>query len=157
MGYPEISTAEDFCSYVTGIHHRRDLKRPEAFAIGAVRRSENGDVTEAIFPQINRGENFGSAAAFADVAHYRCGNAVYELDFFDFKTLEHLFYPFLEHLDEHPNVAATFKVQRLICAPYNMQPVIVFVGDFNDDTCRGHPVYEAFMKQLVLSAAGMQQ
>lgn len=151
MGYPVINTPEDFRSYVAGVHHRRGVVRPEAFGIGAVRYNEVGEVVEAIFPKLNLGENFGSAAAFADVARYRSGNVVYEPDFFDFKTFEELFAPFLEHSEDHPNVAAMLEAKRLMCSPNNMTPVIVFVGDFKNEERRGHPVYEAFLKQVVLS------
>lgn len=152
MGIPTINTPQDFCSYVDGFHHRRDVVRPYAFGIGAVRYNKSGDIVEAIFPKLNTGENFGSGAAFADVAHYRNGNAVYEPDFFDFKTLEELFAPFLDCLGAHPNMAASREVYRLSCSPNNMKPVIVFVGDVYGEPCK-HPAYNIFMRQLLLFSA----
>ncbi len=149
MSFPIIETPQDFRSYVAGVQARRDFKKPVACGIGAIRFDSEGKVTEAIFPQINQGENFGSSAAFADVAHHRCGNAVFELGFWELKELEQLFEPLLEE-PGHPNVEAYKEVRRLAASPYNMKPYVVFVGDLEDETCWGHPVYEAFMKALIL-------
>lgn len=155
MGIPVITTPQDFRSYVAGVHMRRDFKPPQAFAIGAVRIGDGGSVVEAHFPKVNLGENFGSAAAFADVTHHRCGNAVRELGFFEFKELEQLFEPFISDVEHHPNVSACFSIYQLMCSPHNMKAFVVFVGDLDDDTCRGNPVYEAFMKQMVLGSCAV--
>lgn len=148
MGYPIINTPRDFRSYVDGVHHRRDLVRPQAFGIGAIRYNQDGEVVDAIFPKLSKGGNFGSAAAFADVAHYRYGNAVYEPDFFDFKAFEQLLHPFIGYPEDHPNTAAMLEAQRLMRSPHNMKPVIVFVGDASAPPA-AHPAYEAFVQQLV--------
>lgn len=148
MGIPVITTPQDFRSYVAGVHMRRDFKPPQAFAIGAVRMSEQGELIEAHFPKVNVGENFGSAAAFADVTHHRSGSAVRALDFFELKELEQLFWPFLSDVEHHPNVSAFLDVYRLACSPHNLKPIVVFVGDDADDSCMDNPVFEAFKKQL---------
>ncbi len=147
MGYPIITTPQDFNSYVAGVHHRLGFQKPQAFGIGAVRYNQAREVVEAIFRKLNINENFGSAAVFADVAHYRNGNVVYEPDFFDFKAFEQIFHPFVEHPEDHPNVAAMQETYRLMCSPYNMKPVIVFVGDAVAPPVN-HPAYNAFMEQL---------
>jgi Tetrahydrodipicolinate N-succinyltransferase N-terminal len=152
MGIPYVTTRTDFHCYVSGVHSRRDFQKPWACGIGAVLFGADGSVTESYFPQLNRGDNFGSSAAFADVAHHRCGNAVFELGFWELKELEQLFEPFLEE-PGHPNVEAYKRVRELSASPYNMRPYVVFVGDPTDDTCRGHPVYEVFMKALVVQSA----
>jgi hypothetical protein len=151
MGFPIITTAQDFRMYVAGVHLRRDFQKPQACGIGAVRFDSEGNVTKAFFPKINRGDNFGSSAAFADVAHHRFGNAVFPLGFWELKELEQLFEPFLDE-SGHPNVEAYKEVRRLAASPHNMKPYVVFVGDISSDVCRGNPVYEAFMKALILNA-----
>lgn len=150
MGLPIIETPQDFRSYVAGVHMRKDFKPPSAFGIGAARFDASGALLETHFPKVNRGENFGSAAAFADVTHHRQGNAVRELGFFELKELEQLFLPFLQEADKHPNVLAFLEVYRLT-TKHNMKPVVVFVDDNADDTTRQvHPVLAAFSKQLAL-------
>lgn len=147
MGIPVIETPQDFRMYVAGVHMRKDFKPPTAFGIGAVRFDASGTLIEAHFPKLNRGENFGSAAAFADVTHHRQGNAVRELDFWELKELEQLFEPFLREAEKHPNVSAFLEVYRLT-TKQNMKPVVVFVDDSIDDTCRENPIYDVFTKQL---------
>lgn len=148
MGIPIINTPQDFRSYVAGVHMRRDFKPPTAFAIGAVRFDVEGNLIEARFPKLNRGENFGSAAAFADVTHHRFGTAVRPLGFWEFKELEQLFEPFLDDVEHHPNVSAFREVYRLACSPHNMTPVVVFMDEEDQENCRGNLIYEAFMEQL---------
>lgn len=147
MGIPIIQTEQDFRSYVAGVHMRKDFLAPVAFGIGAVRFDNAGNLTEAHFPKINRGENFGSAAAFADVTHHRQGNAVRELDFWELKELEQLFLPFFGERDRHPNTSAFLEVYGLVTTK-NMKAVVVFVGSISDDTCREDPVFAAFIKEL---------
>lgn len=153
MGIPVINTPQDFRSYVAGVHMRRDFKPPTAFAIGAVRFDTEGNLIETYFPKLNVGENFGSAAAFADVTHHRSGSAVRPLGFWEFKELEQLFEPFISDIEEHPNVSACFSIYQLMCSPHNMVPVVVFVDDEDKESCRGNPVYEAFMEQLTALSA----
>lgn len=101
------------------------------FAIGAVRFLDSGRLERAIFPFINIGENLRTAAAFADVAHHRSGNAVRELQVGEVGELYNLFQPFLHEANEYPNVAAFLKVVELIQPPHNMIPVVVFKGELD--------------------------
>lgn len=148
MGIPEIHTEQDFRSYVAGVHMRKDFRAPAAFGIGAVRFDPDGNLAEVRFPQINRGENFGSAAAFADVTHHRQGNAVRGLDFWDLKDLEQLFQPFICERDHHPNTSAFLEVYGLVTTK-NMKAVVVFVDNVEDETCRGDPIYDLFITQML--------
>lgn len=151
MGYPHPETVDQFRGYVDSVFMRRWVKRPQAFGIGAVRYGEQRQIVEAIFPRLNCGKCYGSAAAFMDVAHYRDGNTVFEPDFFDFKALQQLLNVFLPYPEVHPNTAAMLEAYRLMCSPYNMKPVIVFVGDIHDPPPQ-HPAYDVFMRSLVLLA-----
>ena len=160
MGIPVIKDKQDFAMYVKGVESYRAFLPPKAFAIGAVRCDEEGCVVEAVFPQVNIGENFSSAAAFASVTHHRSGNAVRELGFWELKDLEQIFSPFINHHEiPPPNVAAFLEVQRLMCSPHNMKPVVVFFGDIdtsfinenlNPEDIQGgehlRPIFEKFLE-----------
>lgn len=161
MGIPVIKTELDFRKYVEGVHMRRGFKLPKAFAIGAVRYDEGGHLVDAVFPKVNASENFGSAAAFADVTHHRSGNAVRTLDFWECRELEGLFQPYLHDLESHPNIAAFVEVQRLMCPPHYMKPVVVFIGeldtsfidrDLDPDGVQGgerlRPIYDKFLELI---------
>jgi hypothetical protein len=155
MGFPVIETAQDFSSYVTGVHMRKDFKTPHAFGIGAVRFAADGTLIEARFPKINRGENFGSAAAFADVTHHRCGTAVRELGFWELKELEQLLQPFLDATDVHPNTSAFLEVYHLV-TKQNMKAVVVFIDTVDEDSYRDNPIYESFTRQMVSPSEALE-
>jgi len=145
MGIPVIESAEDFRQYVSGVEHRKDYKKPFAFGIGAIRLDDDGSTIQVYFPRVNKQENFGSAAAFADVTHHYSGSAIRTLDYWQFKELEAIFKPFLEE-EGHSNVEAFKEVWGLV-SKHGMSGVIVFV-DEHDESCQDKFVYKVFLDQL---------
>jgi hypothetical protein len=89
------------------------------------------------------------------VTHHRFGNAVRPIGFWELKELEGIFKPFLEEIG-HVNVDAYKRVRHLM-SKQAMSGVVVFVQHLDDNSCRGNPIYEAFINQLEQLPANVQQ
>lgn len=63
MDMPIITTKDDFKKYVEIVENKKGYTRPDAFALGLVRR-DGETVLDVRFPTVNYQENYGSAAVF---------------------------------------------------------------------------------------------
>lgn len=99
----DVVTKEDFSAVADGILERSDFVKPAAFALGWAEVSPTGKILCVHFPTVNCGENYRSAAIFAEV----CGR---EGDFItaeQFNLLNMAFAPFRKDVDKrHRNIEA---------------------------------------------------
>ena len=75
-----IQSAEEFKNFIDAVQARPGYANPFAFAVGIATVAPSGRVLDTMYPVVNCGENFGSAAVLADVVGHVNGTHTYELD-----------------------------------------------------------------------------
>jgi 2,3,4,5-tetrahydropyridine-2-carboxylate N-succinyltransferase len=64
---PAITSVDEFQALVADVEGRAGYRRPAAFGVGLATVLDDGTVVDTRFGAVSFGENFGSAAMFADV------------------------------------------------------------------------------------------
>lgn len=100
---PGIRTKDDFNAISDGILENPDFVKPAAFALGWAETSPTGKILCVHFPTVNCGENYRSAAIFAEV----CGREGHFITEDEFDLLGVAFAPFREDVEKrHRNIEA---------------------------------------------------
>jgi 2,3,4,5-tetrahydropyridine-2,6-dicarboxylate N-succinyltransferase len=135
----------DFSAHVAAVEARPGYQKPAAFALGVATVSPSGKVLDTAYSSVNRTENYGAAAIFADAVGHLAGSATYRLDDAILQKILADFAAFDGDGKTHPNIDATRTARTLASLPAGLNgtriPVLAFIGDLTDKPVDAHDVY----------------
>lgn len=139
-----IVTTEDFSAHISAVEGRAGYIRPTAFALGVATIAPSGKVLDTAYPVVNLGENFGSAAVYADLAGHLSGTATHRLSAPQLDEAIASFSPFTGDGKSHPNIEALRSIRSLLdqsCISGTRVAVVAFIGELTDDPIDASDVY----------------
>jgi 2,3,4,5-tetrahydropyridine-2,6-dicarboxylate N-succinyltransferase len=140
-----VNTVADFSARVAAIEARPGYQKPAAFALGVATITPSGKVLDTAYATVNRNENFGAAAMFADAVGHSSGTATYRLTAQQLDTILGGFVAFEGDGKVHPNVDAARTARTIVGLPAALNgtrvAVITFIGDLTDKPVDAHDVY----------------
>ncbi len=161
-----MSTPADFAAFVAAAEADPAYRRPAAFAIGVVRFSglpggdgcpaEGARILDAWFPVVNRGENHGAAAVFAEAGGIRGGDGTGWCDLAALDRALARFAPFAGDGRRHPNLEALAALRRVAAAgpravAGTWQARAVVVAMIGDLAAKPRDAVDAYLRLHLLS------
>src|SRR5262245_16045219 len=127
-------TIDAFQEHVRAVEARAGYARPTAFALGLAtfsivdpaKPTEVGSgarILDTWFPVVNCAENFGSAAAIADIVGYHSGSRSYYLDGDEIDRLLKVFAPFDGDGKHHANIEAARELREWLRLDQSARPL----------------------------------
>ena len=152
---------DDFKALVTRVESTPGYRRPAAFALGIAsyaigeRRADQGTkILDTYYPSVNKDENFGAAAVFADITGWRGGPATFELTADQLGAALAHFAPFVGDGKKHANIEILQELTQLVDLPVGhgiaipRRAVVTFVPDLQT---KPHDTHEAYLRLHLLS------
>ncbi len=140
-----VTTVNDFSAHVAAVEARAGYQKPAAFALGVATIAPSGKVLDTAYSSVNRDENFGAAAIFADAVGHLAGTATYRLDDAQLQQILAAFAAFHGDGKVHPNIDAARTAQTIANLPAGLNgtrvAVVAFIGDLADKPADAHDVY----------------
>ncbi len=147
-----------FQARVKSVETRSGYQRPAAFALGIatygitdpLHPTEIGDgakILDTWYPVVNHGENYGSAAVWAEITGHLAGAATYTLDVDALDRALAAFAPFAGDGKRHANIEVLSAARALLLRPKTdaiaspQRVVITFIGDLDHKPADAHDVY----------------
>ncbi len=152
-----------FAEHVTRIEAQPGYKRPAAWAIGLAAYSlgyasgGSGKILDTWFPHPNLGENFGAAAALAEIAGHRNGPGTYRLTAEQIDAALVHFASFRNDGKTHANIDVLVELREFLRAPRDIQgsgiriPHEVVVTFIEDLAHKPHDAHDAYLRLHLLS------
>jgi 2,3,4,5-tetrahydropyridine-2,6-dicarboxylate N-succinyltransferase len=144
LGHVPIVTTDDFSAHTSAVEGREGYIRPAAFALGVATIAPSGKVLDTAYPMVNLGENFGSAAVYADLAGHFSGTATHRLSAAQLDEAIASFSPFIGDGKSHPNIDVLRSIRGLLdqpCISGSRVAVVAFIGELTDEPIDASDVY----------------
>lgn len=140
-----IQSAEEFKNFIDAVQARHGYANPFAFAVGIATVAPSGRVLDTLYPVVNCGENFGSAAVLADVVGHLSGTHTYEIGETGIERALASFAWTDGDGKVHDNVEVLKTVRTLTRSPAPLggtrRMVVAFIGDPTDAPIDAPDVY----------------
>jgi 2,3,4,5-tetrahydropyridine-2,6-dicarboxylate N-succinyltransferase len=140
-----VNSVADFSAHVAAIEARAGYQQPVAFAVGVATISPSGKVLDTAYSMVNRDENYGAAAVFADVVGHTSGTATYQLTGAQLGAVLDAFAPFAGDGKSHANIDAASTARLVTALPPGVNgtrvAVVAFIGSLDDKPIDAHDVY----------------
>jgi 2,3,4,5-tetrahydropyridine-2,6-dicarboxylate N-succinyltransferase len=140
-----VNTVADFSAHVAAVEARPGYQKPAAYALGVATVAPSGKVLDTAYSTVNRAENYGAAAVFADAVGHVSGTSTYRLDEAQLRQILQHFAVFDGDGNVHPNIDAARTAQSIAKLPVGANgtrvPVIAFIGELTDKPIDAFDVY----------------
>jgi 2,3,4,5-tetrahydropyridine-2,6-dicarboxylate N-succinyltransferase len=140
-----VNTVADFSAHVAAVEARPGYQKPAAYALGVATVAPSGKVLDTAYSTVNRAENYGAAAVFADAVGHVSGTSTYRLDEAQLRQMLQHFAVFDGDGNVHPNIDAARTAQSIAKLPVGANgtrvPVIAFIGELTDKPIDAFDVY----------------